>query len=427
MSDMQLYLIALGAIFIAAVIMFNWWQERRLSQDAIRRFDGPADDALMDDIRIEPEVSDEPEISLPDEGLQDVYVDDAASSELEEPSISAYSEDTLLSELPGTSEAYAETVGDPIDDVELESLSSQQDNSDFDTPVKDAAGEADSELVQEPELALPDSMDPLIDLIAIVHLHEPVTGSALRELLQPLPAFDKTSQWFGRDASGQWQPLIREHEQMGFDLLAASLQFADRSGVVSSRSLRNFHLKLEAVAEKLGARLEWRTSGDPARYAADIDQFCIDVDVMVGFHIAQGSNGPFAATKLRGLAEAGGMTLNEDGSFHYVNEAGETLFTLINQDHRPFTPETLRTAFIRGISFQMDVPRVRNCPETFSQMATLARKMESSLGGMLIDDNQLPLSQASIDMIRDQLRIIYAKMVARGIIPGSATALRLFS
>ena len=60
-------------------------------------------------------------------------------------------------------------------------------------------------------------------------------------------------------------------------------------------------------------------------------------------------------------------------------------------------------------------------------MALLAQKMEASLGGILIDDNQRPLNTEAMDKIREQLRIIYAKMEARGIIPGAPSALRLFS
>jgi hypothetical protein len=226
---------------------------------------------------------------------------------------------------------------------------------------------------------------------------------------------------------GTWQTLTKDHESTPFSHVACALQYADRSGTASNEDIRNFQLKVESFSDKIGAHLEWRMAADASRYASELDQFCIDVDVMVGFHIQQGANGPFAATKLRGLAESSGMVLQADGAFHLKTEAGETLFTLINRDQKPFTPESMRTAFILGVSFQMDVPRVTNCPEVFNQMALIARKMESGLGGILIDDNQNPLNSLSLEQIRDQLRIIYAKMVARGVIPGSPSALRLFS
>ncbi len=423
MSDMQLYLIALGIIIIAVVILYNWWQERRLSQDAIRRYDAPVDDPLMGDIRIDPRrdidfdettiviedrivmLEDEPD--LPGPGPKDIPLEEIP-------------EDTLLSELPGmTQEDLAEKpsmAGEaPSPTVEMAMTSSS-------TLELGDEEEADSETGD-----LPPDMDGQIDLIGVISPDATYTGAELREALQPLPGFEKATQWMARNESGGWVALAKDQESTRFNRIACALQLADRSGAVSRECLRKFQHKLETLAEHLNAVLEWRGNSDPLKYAAELDQFCIDVDVMVGFHIMDGGNGPFAATKLRGIAEAGGMTLHEDGAFHFGTESGETLFTLVGHDQRPFTSELLRTAFIHGVSFQMDVPRVRNCPEAFKQMALLARKMESSLGGLLMDDNQQPLNSEAMDKIREQLRIIYAKMVARGIIPGSPSALRLFS
>ncbi|HWT28125.1 MAG TPA: hypothetical protein VN084_01330 [Methylophilaceae bacterium] len=53
--------------------------------------------------------------------------------------------------------------------------------------------------------------------------------------------------------------------------------------------------------------------------------------------------------------------------------------------------------------------------------------MEGSLSGKLVDDNQRPLGDSQIEKIRQQLKVIHATMVARGIMPGSPGALRLFS
>ena len=87
----------------------------------------------------------------------------------------------------------------------------------------------------------------------------------------------------------------------------------------------------------------------------------------------------------------------------------------------------LRSALIRGISFQLDIPRVKNSLEVFNRMVLLARQMESSLSANLVDDKQRPLGDTQIEIIRQHLKKIHAKLVARGIVPGSASALRLFS
>ncbi|HTJ96613.1 MAG TPA: cell division protein ZipA C-terminal FtsZ-binding domain-containing protein, partial [Rhodocyclaceae bacterium] len=60
-------------------------------------------------------------------------------------------------------------------------------------------------------------------------------------------------------------------------------------------------------------------------------------------------------------------------------------------------------------------------------MVLIAKQMEGSLSGQLVDDNQRPLGEMQIEKIRQQLKVIHSTMVARGIVPGSSIALRLFS
>jgi FtsZ-interacting cell division protein ZipA len=63
----------------------------------------------------------------------------------------------------------------------------------------------------------------------------------------------------------------------------------------------------------------------------------------------------------------------------------------------------------------------------FNQMITIAQKMASSLNANLVDDNQKPLGDLQIEKIRQQLKVIHATMVARGIMPGSPSSMRLFN
>ena len=79
------------------------------------------------------------------------------------------------------------------------------------------------------------------------------------------------------------------------------------------------------------------------------------------------------------------------------------------------------------MTFRLDIPRVKNCLEAFNHMVLTARQMETSLSARLVDDNHRPLGEPQIEQIRQQLKIIPGKMVARGIPPGSDNALRLFS
>ncbi len=48
MSDLQLVLIGIGGVIIAAVLVFNWWQERRFHQQVEKSFSNIQSDALLD-------------------------------------------------------------------------------------------------------------------------------------------------------------------------------------------------------------------------------------------------------------------------------------------------------------------------------------------------------------------------------------------
>jgi FtsZ-interacting cell division protein ZipA len=68
-----------------------------------------------------------------------------------------------------------------------------------------------------------------------------------------------------------------------------------------------------------------------------------------------------------------------------------------------------------------------HCTEAFNQMVQVARQMEIGLNAVLVDDNNRPLGDMQIEKIRQQLKVIYATMLVRGIVPGSDSARRLFS
>jgi len=53
-----------------------------------------------------------------------------------------------------------------------------------------------------------------------------------------------------------------------------------------------------------------------------------------------------------------GMTLESDGAFHLLDAQGHSLFSLSNQDTKPFQHHLLKTFGTAGITLLLDVPRV---------------------------------------------------------------------
>jgi len=473
MSDLQLALLVLGAIIIFAVVAFNWWQERKLRNEAAEHFEAPRSDVLMDE-----EFQFDPEAILREESqdLSKLAADDfdALSYDEDRPAADA-EQDAVLNE-----QAYEASAGMTAQSAEPEFIEAQGavEPEEFapaavseTEPAKfyeehvwqsDAlstqASVADQDAMEQAELireagfdeplissespaetvatsagsardvvSLSPDIDSRVDLIAVLYLPQPITGDKLREFLMTVTDIDKPKFLHGLDTEGVWRLVTREHEATSFSKVTCAVQLADRSGFISRNALNRFQHEVDRIGHKLNAQIEWQSNGDPWQQASELDQFCIDVDKMVGFHLVQGENGPFTGTKFRGLAEASGLTLGTDGGFHSENDLGLRLFSVVNRDNYPFSQTMLRTSVIHGLTFQLDIPRVRNCSEVFNQMVLTARQMENSLGATLVDDNQRPLGEMQIEKIRQQLKVIHAKMVARGIIPGSSSALRLFS
>ncbi|HZV61077.1 MAG TPA: cell division protein ZipA C-terminal FtsZ-binding domain-containing protein [Methylophilaceae bacterium] len=446
MTDLQMALVALGAIIIVAVIFFNWWQERSLRNEVAQPFNETKQDPLMDEFRIDldaipeerlertrparsaepltqPKSFPEPAAYTIPESIEEhpSYigpVSDAASA------LAEFEDDMAVpvqeTDAQALREAYLEE--NPAEDIEAASSEELMEEAGLDKEIATPEPAA----VAKEEVSLPQEVSLQIDMIASLHLKSPATGAQIREFLLPLTDLDKSVYGYGFAVDG-WHMLTREEEDTEFSRVLCSLQLVDRSGPISRDALKRFQQVITEMSLALGATVEWQGDNDALGYAVELDRFCVDVDKLVGFHLIQGDSGPFTGTKLRGMAEANGLSLHTDGAFYFQTESGQQQYAMINQDGTPFTADTLRNALVHGVTFQLDIPHVANCPEVFNHMVLSARKMANSLGGQLVDANQKPLGEVQLDKIRQELKTIHAKMVARGIIPGSLISHRLFS
>ncbi len=473
MSDLQITLIALGAVIIMCVLLYNWWQERKFRLDMASSFIEPKQDVLIDDFEINTDAFEENELThtLPSHlhanshsnvppdfnelvfdqsekeaeaiNIQSTNLsDNLSNTPLEEPiSITGLTSSfEVAHEYAPDDEGLIEPKPNFIEpsflDAELESVSN------LSAPDSMRVEKAPEIATIEPNnINLPSMIDNKIDLIALLNLEQDLPSVklnyALNDFIDLVTEFDKACHVYGFNAEDTWDliatdtTLNKRHTQ-----LVCSLQLVDRSGAVNRATLNRFEHSVELLGLELGSQVEWLSEYEPLNFAQQLDLFCIDVDKIIGFHLVQGENGPFHGTKLRGLAEANGFSLGGDGAFHYkephqlvtdfaTNNA--PLFSIMHQNNQPFTVENLRSIVIKGITFQMDIPRVKNCVEAFSQMVAIAQKMQQGLSAHLVDDLQKPLTELQINKICQQLEHIHTEMLTYGIAPGSQTALRLFS
>jgi FtsZ-interacting cell division protein ZipA len=338
MSELQIGLLAIGALVVAAVLIYNRVQERRARREAERAFRSGHDDVL-----------------------------------LHQP-VAAHGAVTI-----------SEDAGDVLQETHRP------------PPV----------VAQPDETAQP---DPAIDYIIDFAAERPVAPGELRE---------------------QWNAIERRHARRA--LLAGSadgkawragLQLVSRDGAVGEADLIEFRSSVETLAASVGAAVsapEMRAAVEAARA---LDEFCAESDIQV---VVQVTGGPFAGTKIRATAEAGGLALEEAGRFAMRDDRQRLLFTLGAQDGAPFSAATMRDATPLALSLALDVTRAPDTRHSFESMARLAQQLASVLGGSIVDDNGHALDERAVAGIAVQLDAVRAKLEARGLTPGTPAALRLFS
>lgn len=321
-----------------------------------------------------------------------------------------------------------------------------QDESALDLVLGNESKQDDATTKNEPILSLPAMLHAQMDLTAVLYLASESTLAEISKVVNGLfDGYDKPVHIHVVDEHKQWILLNTAAKNPNTDnqkvsRIACSLQLADRAGPVSRSVLNRFQLTVETLGLDINAHVEWQSSGDALTAANALDAFCIDVDKTMGFHLVHGDNGAFTGTKLRGLAEAQGLVLSDDGAFTYFDEVATNVvstnspsngqlpsFVMFNREHNPFSPDMLRTSVVKSITFQLDIPRVKHCAEAFNHMVQVAKQMEIGLNARLVDDNNKPLGDIQIEKIRHQLKVIHATMLVRGIVPGSDSALRLFA
>ena len=410
MSDLQIILILLGFIIIAGVVVYNWRQEKQL-RDTIRNdFLSPHKDVLTDDAETDVLVDQtlEAEMIIADIPLAD-----------EMPSVEAV--DIAAPETPEVAVAPVLAV------EEVEPLVVEETSEEPSTETM--ASQEEMPATETPSMSLPDELNAQIDFTAVLTAANSISGQALHVMVKDiLKELGAIVMQHGLDKTGIWHRIDdRSSQNDVFETIACSLQLVDRRGPVAKPLINKFEYAVEAIGLEFDATITWQGEGDVAQRAVELDQFCIEVDQLVSVHVLQGDT-PIHGTKFRGMAEANDLKLRH-GKFYCVDSENPDLdkFVLSSADEQPFSSEWLRQNVVRGIVFQVEIPKVKNVELVFNQMIIVAQKMADRLGANMVDGNKNPLGDVKIDAIKQQLKVISSKMSARGIAAGSASSMRLFN
>ncbi len=369
-SELQIGLVALGIAAVVGIIAYNKWQERKHRQHAEKAFRSDHRDVLL------------------------------------EPQERKASDDRRLE---------PRVTGGSGDD---EVVSAPRRRS---GPTMQPSG-------RQTTPGVPDAVDPRLDCVIRIESIEPLDvprlWSAQREQMQNL---NKPICWFAfDDRENVWRALT-PHSAGAYHWFCVAMQMVDRRGAIGEEEFQLFSGGVQRVADQfLAVPADIPARAAALASAAEMDAFCASVDVQVGVNIV--SNGePFAGTKIRALAESGGMTLADDGAFHARDEDGRTLFSLSNLEAGLFSAGEMRNIHTGGITLLIDVPLVADGVGTFDRMMRHANQLAEVLHGSVVDDNRVPFGPQAAAMIRSQIQQYQAQMATHRIPAGGELATRLFS
>ncbi len=267
-------------------------------------------------------------------------------------------------------------------------------------------------------------LSKILDLVVPIEAAAEVFGSTVLEVaVAALAGCSKPVIWEGFDeARAHWEVLRSERS---YSMLRAGLQLVDRRGSTHAEDIIAFGSGVQQIASAAGALATMPESAPALARAAELDRFCNDVDIQIALNVVSKSIA-FTGTKIRALAEAAGLVLDDrDSRFVRRDASGQVLYMLANLEPVLFRSDNIKSLTTSGITLELDVPRAPR--GTFEALRKLAASLAHALEASIVDDNRQPLGSKAFEQIHGQLQAIYQSMEARGIPAGSALALRLFS
>jgi FtsZ-interacting cell division protein ZipA len=265
------------------------------------------------------------------------------------------------------------------------------------------------------------------DFVVELKLTTPCTASALAALWPHKFDFGKPVQVCGltQDAP-HWERVIADSTVL-YRHLRIALQLVDRSGVMSMIKMASFADLIQSIAQNLPAECLIPDLNTSHQQAQELDKFCLSVDKMVGINLVPLNDNILFGTQIAQAATTQNLSLEADGAFHLLNIQGHSLFSLINQQNELFQHHSLHNLKTSGVTLLLDVPRANDPLGQFDLMLNIALQLADELNLNLVDDYLVTLDDGGLSAIRTQIAEVEARMFENGLTPGSVHARRLFA
>jgi hypothetical protein len=264
MSDLQLSLLALGAVVIALVVAYNIWQERRARKRAEKAFAGTAGDALFDDV---------PARREPTFGT-------LAEADTEEPILARA--DAAAAILPP---------------------------DEFEAPGGPAA-----------------EVSSRVDAVAVVLADDPVMSEQLAPLTEAL-SLHSTPVHVEGIVDEQWHP-VDSSPRGSWRELRVGLQLASRKGAVTEDEIESFNRTIADFAASVNAVSQREAPSAAAARARALDQFCAEADIEVAVNVIGQFGATFAVSRVKQIALEHGLSETGSGELARYAPDGTAEFVI---------------------------------------------------------------------------------------------------
>lgn len=429
-TSLQIILAIVGALFVAAVIAYNLWQERKYRQEASRLFSSKREDILLGE-----------SVSTDDYVMQAnparAQQDDAAGWRLDqrEPMPSSKTAEVKAAS-PAESATAATQVSTKGLDIQIEGPLRELEDEGLTVPTHAQAVSfaAPKATTTASEVAVTSAgmsafraesgLDEAVEYVARIRFAQPAVTSYVN-LLEQLRRIGKPIRAMGKRPGDGWEGLSVRPSQ-AYEALELGIQLADRNGALTSVQIERFCKLLYEFAAAEGGAVSCPDKNAALQQARELDLFCMEVDVLIGLTVAAREGQRLRGEDIHRLAIEAGLVLERDGIYYLQDQQGHALFSLANQEETPFHEggEGLTTS---GVTLLFDVPRVRDGLSVFDRMTSLGLHLAEALDGQLVDDNGRVVTRDNLQKDRKRLADYYTRMAQRGIEAGSERALRLFA
>ncbi|QRR32577.1 cell division protein FtsZ [Hydrogenophaga sp. YM1] len=385
MSSLQIGLVIVGGLVLAAVVAYNAWITRQSAPRTAR------------------------ERLTPGEAL--------------EPALGPQGDPLAERREPGFGDVAPDGEGDAVvAESPREGLDGEAAG-----PVGGDEGPIEPTLAPLPERRPGPALDALIDVIAPLALEHEVSGEAV---LAALPATRRVgSKPFAVEGlnaqSGEWE-VARPHQR--YRALQAGVQLANRAGPLNDIEFSEFVVKAQAFADAVGASPDFPDMRAEVARARELDAFASGHDAQLGFTL-----------RARRAAWSPGYVSQHAGRLGFV--AGTLPGRMVLPASQPGQPPLLALAYdsqaamaddpeqsaLREITLSLEVTHVARGELPFARLRQAAQALAEAMDGVVTDDTGAPLPAEAMDQIGLDLEGLYDALDERDLAAGSPQARRLFS